>query len=118
MWTPEIEEEWTRLTAQALAEMGDWRAAHPRATLAEIEREVDARLATARAKLLEAAAGTHPGGDPALAAEPPVCPVCGGGLVVEGARTRRLRTTQEREIALTRRYARCPACGTGVFPPR
>jgi ribosomal protein S27AE len=117
MWTPESEEEWTRLTAQALAEMGEWRQAHPRATLREIEQEVDARLATARAKLLEAAAVAHPGGDPALTDRPP-CPSCGAGLVVEGPRTRRLRTTHEQEIALTRRYARCPACGTGVFPPR
>jgi hypothetical protein len=117
MWTPEIEGEWARLTAQALAEMGDWRAAHPRATLAEIEREVDARLATARAKLLEAAAVADPAGGPARGAEPPRCPDCGAALVVEGPRTRRLRTAHEREIALTRVYARCPACGAGVFPP-
>jgi ribosomal protein S27AE len=117
MWTPEIEEEWTRLTARTLAEVGDWRTAHPRATLAEIEREVDARLATARAKLLEAAAVAHPGGDPALT-DHPTCPSCGAVLVAEGERRRRLRTTHEQEIALTRRYARCPACGTGGFPPR
>jgi YgiT-type zinc finger domain-containing protein len=117
MWTPEIEGEWTRLTARVLADLGEWRAAHPRATLAEIEREVDARPATARATLLEAAAGGGPVGDPALAAEPPVCPICGTGLVVEGERTRRLRTTHDREVVLRRSYARCPACGTGVFPP-
>jgi ribosomal protein S27AE len=116
MWTPEIEGEWARLTAQALAEMGDWRAARPRATLAEIEREVDVRLATARAKLLEAAAVGGPAGDPALT-EGARCPSCGAALAAEGERTRRLRTTHEQEIALTRRYARCPACGTGVFPP-
>ncbi|HEY7031372.1 MAG TPA: hypothetical protein VH482_08610 [Thermomicrobiales bacterium] len=116
MWTPEIEGEWTQLTTEVLAEVGAWRAANPRATLAEIEREVDVRLATARAKLLEAAAAAGPGGDPALT-DRPTCPSCGAVLVVEGARTRRLRTTHEQEIALRRRYARCPACGTGVFPP-
>jgi predicted RNA-binding Zn-ribbon protein involved in translation (DUF1610 family) len=117
MWTPEIEGEWRRLSDRVLAEMGAWRTAHPRATLAEIEREVDARLATARAKLLEAAAVAGPDGDPATGATPPVCPTCGAALVVEGKRTRRLRTTHEQEVVLTRHYTRCPACGTGVFPP-
>jgi hypothetical protein len=117
MWTAEIEGEWTRLSDQVLAEMGAWRTAHPRATLAEIEREVDARLATARAKLLEATAMAGPEGDPARWAEPPRCPACGAALVVEGERRRRLRTTQEQEVVLRRCYTRCPACGTGVFPP-
>jgi hypothetical protein len=45
MWTPEVEEEWARLSTQVLTEIGEWRAAHPRATLREIEQEVDARLA-------------------------------------------------------------------------
>jgi hypothetical protein len=117
MWTPEIEGEWRRLSDQVLAEMGAWRAAHPRATLAESEREVDARLAPARAALLEAAAVAGPAGDPALRVVPPVCPACGAALVVEGKRTRRLRTTHEQEVVLPRHYTRCPACGTGGFPP-
>jgi hypothetical protein len=116
MWTPEIEEEWARLTTQALTELGDWRTAHPRATLREIEQEVDARLATARATLLEATALAGPVGDPALS-EPQRCPACGAAMAVEGPQTRRLRTTHEQEITLRRRYVRCPACGTGVFPP-
>ena len=33
--------------------MADWRAQHPRATLTEIEVELDARLARMRARLLE-----------------------------------------------------------------
>jgi predicted RNA-binding Zn-ribbon protein involved in translation (DUF1610 family) len=117
MWTPETEGEWTRLTARVLTEMGDWRGAHPRATLAEIEREVDARLATARAKLLEATAVAGPDGDPARGAAPPVCPACGAAMVVEGERTRRLRTTHEQGVVLRRAYTRCSACGPGLFPP-
>ena len=116
MWGPTIEEEWARQTAAALAETGAWRAAHPRATVREIEREDDARLA-ARAKLLEAVAVAGPDGDPALGASPPSCPACGAALVVEGERTRRLRTAHEHEVVLRRSYARCPACGVGVFPP-
>ena len=117
MWTPETEGEWARLTTQALDEMGAWRAAHPRATLREIEQEVDARLAVARAKLLEASAVAGAAPDLTADQESPLCPACGAVLAVEGERTRRLRTTHEQEVVLRRAYARCPTCGTGVFPP-
>jgi hypothetical protein len=117
MWTPEVEAEWTRLAAEVLAGRGDWRERHPRATLREIEQEVDARLAAARAALLAASAEGGPTGDPARGAEPPRCPGCGAAMAVEGERTRRIRTAHEQEVVLRRAYARCPACGTGVFPP-
>ena len=112
MQTPEEAAVWDRQAAQVRTELQAWRAAHPRATLREIEVEVDRRLAAARARLVEAAALA--GKD---AAPPPACPECGGAMRWEGARTRRLTTTHGQAVALTRRYARCPACGTGLFPP-
>jgi hypothetical protein len=112
VWTPEDEAAWDRQAAQARAELQAWRAAHPRATLAEIEREVDRRLAAARARLVEAAAQGGPAEAP-----PPPCPECGGAMRWDGARGRRLTTTHDQTIELTRRYARCPACGAGLFPP-
>jgi hypothetical protein len=42
-------EEWERLAGEALSGMAGWRAAHPKATLAEIEAETDRRLAKLRA---------------------------------------------------------------------
>lgn len=102
---------WERQAAQARADLQAWRAAHPRATLREIEQEVDRRLAASRAQLVEALAVAAP------EAAPPPCPDCGGPMRRDGERVRRLTPTHDRSVALTRRYARCPACGAGLFPP-
>lgn len=93
------------------AEVRAWRRAHPRATLTEIERELDVRLAAARAELLAEVAADAP-------EESARCPACGGPLVRRGERPRTLRTTGDAPVRVTRPYLRCPACGTGGFPPR
>jgi predicted RNA-binding Zn-ribbon protein involved in translation (DUF1610 family) len=111
MRTPEDEAAWDRRAAEARAAVQAWRAAHPTATLSQIEREVDRHLAGARARLVEAMALAGP------APPPPPCPECGAAMRWDGERTRRLTTTHDAAIALTRRYARCPACGAGLFPP-
>jgi ribosomal protein S27AE len=98
--------------------VAEWRQQHPRATLAEIERAVDERLADLRARLVQDVALASARADPAASGDRPSCPDCGAPMRLEGARTRRLRTQQDREVELTRAYARCPACGAGVFPPR
>jgi YgiT-type zinc finger domain-containing protein len=93
------------------ADLRTWRRAHPDATLTEIERELDTRLAAARAELFAqlATEGVTDAG---------CCPDCGGPVVRRGARTRTLRTTGDAIVSLTRPYLSCPVCGTGVFPPR
>jgi hypothetical protein len=48
-----FERDWAALSADVLSGMSDWRAQHPRATLSEIEGELDGRLARLRARLLE-----------------------------------------------------------------
>ena len=79
------------------AEVHAWRQAHPDATWVEIEAELDRRLDVLRAALLgEVVVDTPERTIP--------CPVCGGRLAGRGRRTRT--------------YATCPACGTGLFPPR
>lgn len=112
MRTPEDEVAWDRQAAAVRAAVQAWRAAHPRATLAEIEREVDRRLAVVRAGLVEAAALAGP-----VEETPPPCPACGGPTTWDGERRRRLTTTHGEAVELPRRYARCPACGAGLFPP-
>jgi len=52
-----FERDWAALSEEVLSGMADWRAQHPRATLSEIEAELDARLARMRACLLEVMAG-------------------------------------------------------------
>jgi predicted RNA-binding Zn-ribbon protein involved in translation (DUF1610 family) len=112
MSKPEDEVGWERRAAQVRRDLAAWRAAHPGATLGEIEREVDRRLAAVRAGLIEAAALAGP-----AEAAAPACPDCGGPMRWDGARARRLTTTHDQTVELTRRYARCPACGAGLFPP-
>jgi len=112
MRTLEDEAAWDRHAAQVRADVQAWRGAHPHATLTQIEQEVDRRLAAARARLVAALALAGP-----VEGTPPPCPECGGAMRWEGERARRLTTTHDEAIALSRRYARCPACGTGLVPP-
>jgi DNA-directed RNA polymerase subunit RPC12/RpoP len=109
-------ERWLAETAERFAALDAWRQAHPQATWAEIEAAIDAQLGPLRAELL---------GDTAMASDAtdlggarPVCPTCGERLHAAGSRQRRLRGEQDVPIDLERTYARCPACGTGLFPPR
>ena len=111
MWSAEDEAAWDRAVTQARTEVQQWRAAHPGATLKQIEQMIDRRLAAPRARLVEAMAAAG------AAAARPACPDCGAAMAWDGARERRLTTSYEQTLALTRRYARCPACGTGFFPP-
>jgi predicted RNA-binding Zn-ribbon protein involved in translation (DUF1610 family) len=112
-------EMWPVTAADVFTGLADWRAAHPRATLREIEGVLDERLAALRARMLEDLALTSKHADvQALPVEErPPCPTCGARLEARGAKTRRLTTTYERQITLTRSYAVCPSCGTGLFPP-
>jgi hypothetical protein len=48
-----FEGKWAALSEEVLSGMRDWRAQHPQATLREIEREVDSRLAGMRTRLVE-----------------------------------------------------------------
>ncbi len=50
MGTAERADEWARLTDELWAGMHAWRAQHPRATLYEIEAEIEARLGLARSR--------------------------------------------------------------------
>ena len=97
----------------------EWRLAHPRATLTEIEAALDARWAVARARLVEDAALASAAAD--LRALPPGarprCPDCGAVMEARGREARRLTTTHEQPVTLTRHRAVCPDCGAGLFPP-
>jgi hypothetical protein len=108
-------DRWLAETAERFAALETWRQAHPHATWAEIEVAVDAQLGPLRAQVL---------GETAMASEATdldgagrVCPQCGQRLQAAGTRRRRLRSEQDEPIDLERTYARCPACGTGLFPP-
>ena len=114
----EIRKEWEALSGKVSEGMLNWRAEHPKATLREIERELDGRLARLRAQMLE---------DTALmsekreweegAGQAPICPQCKQKLKGKTKEERQLQTEGEEIIRLEREYGVCPQCGQGFFPP-
>lgn len=116
----DLDTEVGRLTELGLMEMKEWQEAHPRATLAEIESAVAVRWARVQAKVVEARvqARAAPPINSQAEAVRPRCPQCGQALQGRGRHRRRVQTTGNQEITLEREYAVCPACGTGLFPPR
>lgn len=109
---------WQRLADEAWAGVAQWRHQHPTATLREIEQAVDERLALLRARMVQDAALARAAAAPTTSGDRPRCPTRGEPMPLADARPRHLRTTDDQAVTLTRHYARCPACGTGVFPPR
>ena len=120
MPTEDVDAEVRRLTELVLAEMKEWQAAHPQATLDEIEMAVAVHWARVQAKVVEASvqARAVPPINTQPAATRPRCPECGHALHGRGRQRRRVQTTGNQEIMLEREYAVCPSCGTGLFPPR
>jgi hypothetical protein len=119
-----FEREWAALSEEVLSGMADWRAQHPRATLSEIEQELDTRLARMRARLLErvaqqSAARTWrpPASNREQEEGAPRCPHCGAPLEPRGRHRRRVRTSGGQEVAFDRDYGVCAQCGQGLFPP-
>jgi DNA-directed RNA polymerase subunit RPC12/RpoP len=117
-WSEEIAVRWQRVAEEVYVGLKDWRLAHPRATLAEIETALDERLGRARARMLEDLALASAAADLTVGDEVErQCKTCGGRLQAQGRETRQLTTTYEQTVTLTRSAARCPACGSRVFPP-
>jgi hypothetical protein len=114
------EQEWQRLSAELIRNLCDWREATPTATLREIETELDGWLARLRARMLEdlALASARTTWSVTEATAPPTCPQCATALVERGQHQRQLLTHGDQTLTLDRSYGVCPACGTGLFPPR
>ncbi len=112
-------QSWDEIAEDVFTGFREWRVQHPRATFKEIETALDERLARVRARVLAdaamASAAREAREEPAGAR--PVCPDCGGQLVLAGHEERTLTTTYEQPIALSRSAAVCTACGRRVFPP-
>ena len=120
MKRPITEQTWHHLTEEIMTGMREWRAAHPTATLREMEQELDTRWTRVRARMLQDMALASAAADWAdtPAGQHPICPDCGTPLRLRGSDTRTLQTHGGQSLALDRSYGVCPACGTGLFPPR
>jgi hypothetical protein len=114
-----IEGRWAGDAESVWSGLADWRAAHPTATLSEIEAALDERLDRLRARLLadlalaSAAADVQAG----FGEERARCERCGVPLQARGQSDRRLLTQGGAAVPLRRTYLACPACGDGSFPP-
>lgn len=113
---------WPATAETVLTGREEWRLQHPTATFAEIEAELDERLAGLRARMLEdlalaSRARTVAGRAGATGDERVACARCGGRLIGQGAHSRTLRTQRDKPVRLQRDYARCSACGAELFPP-
>ena len=112
----ELQKPWQEQAEEAMAAVAQWRVAHPKATLAEIEHAVDERLNRLRARLIEqsaqasAAAGSE-------ASQGLVCQECGQPLQARGKARRTWQTQGGQQVEVERTYVTCPQCGGGFFPP-
>ena len=114
----DLDARWQALSEEVMTGMKDWRVQHPKATFQEIEAALDERLARLRARMLEDAALLSRATDwEATDADRPVCPQCGTVLQPRGRETRTLTTHYDQRLQLDRRYAVCPRCQAGLFPP-
>jgi ribosomal protein S27AE len=114
----DLDARWHALSEEVMTGMKDWRVQHPKATFREIEAALDERLARLRARMLEDALLVSRAAEwEATDAERPVCPQCGTVLQARGRETRTLTTDYDQALQLERRYAVCPRCQAGLFPP-
>jgi YgiT-type zinc finger domain-containing protein len=116
----DFDRNWRVLSEEVLTGMKEWRLQHPKATFREIEAALDERLAKVRARMLQDAALASAAAEMTTSKgeDRPRCPKCGHTLESRGSVTRQLTTNYNQTIELKRSYAVCPACGTGLFPPR
>lgn len=94
--------------------MGAWRKLHPKATLDEIEKEMDRQIAVLRVALLGEIVKTSKAVEGDAGA---VCPECGEKMRKGGRRKRKLKSYGGEKLELEREYLSCPRCGYGFFPP-
>ncbi len=114
------EQLWYQLHEDIMIGMREWRWQHPQATLREIETALDARLAHARARMLEdrALQSTAAPWQESSVFHAPTCPHCGTPLQERGMPPRMLVTHGGQEIIRERSYGVCATCTSGLCPPR
>lgn len=113
----EMAEKWRSLSEEMIEGIGEWRKEKPKASLREIEEEVDRRLSKVRAQMIMDTAVQSDSTDWRGQTRGAVCPKCGEELKRKGKKKRKLETQGGQTIELEREYGVCPKCGVGIFPP-
>lgn len=117
MGAERVQENWQKMSQEIITGVAEWRMQHPRATLREIEAEIDHRLAGFRAKMIADVAMQSKKAEWDEADRAVRCENCGEKLKSRGRKKRTLETNYGQEIELERDYGVCPKCGQGIFPP-
>jgi hypothetical protein len=116
MKSEELHEQWQEQAEEALAAVAQWRVAHPKATLAEIERAVDEQMNRLRARVIEQSAQASAAAESEVS-QGLVCEQCGQPLQARGKARRKWQTQGGQQVEVERAYVTCPQCGGGFFPP-
>ncbi len=112
----ELHQHWREQAEEAMAAVAQWRVAHPKATLAEIEQAVDDQMNHLRAQLIEQAAQASAAAE-SEATQGLACEQCGQALQARGRARRTWQTQGGQQVEVERTYVTCPQCGGGFFPP-
>ena len=110
-------EEWRKLSEKVIEGSSEWRKEHPKATMREIEEEIDKQLSGMRARMITDIAQDSGSAEWEAGENAAICPECGAELLKKGKKKRKLQTREGREIELEREYGICLKCGQGIFPP-
>jgi YgiT-type zinc finger domain-containing protein len=113
----EMGKRWNELSEEIASGIAEWRSQHPKATLREIEAEIDKHLSILRARMITDTAVHSVQAEWEEGNREVVCPTCGAKLEGKGKKKRRLKTFGGQEVELEREYGICPQCGQGIFPP-
>lgn len=116
MQSDDLQQRWEAQGEDVFAAVAQWRAAHPKATLAEIEQAVDEQMNRLRARMIEQAAQASTGAS-SEASQGLVCEQCGQPLQARGKARRKWQTQGGQQVEVERTYVTCPQCGGGFFPP-
>jgi uncharacterized protein with PIN domain len=111
----DLEKQWQQHSQEAFHRLAQWQQAHPKATMAEIEVAIDEHLDQVRARMIEEMAQAE---QESMATQVHRCPHCGSRMSRRGSRQRTLQTRGHQQVAVSRDYQSCPACGYSFFPPR
>jgi predicted RNA-binding Zn-ribbon protein involved in translation (DUF1610 family) len=109
--------KWQKLVAEITSGMKEWVEQNPKATMAEIEREMMRRMAQLQARMMADILRAKATEQKAAGDERVVCPECGAEMHYRGDRERRLQAQGGQEVVFKRGYAVCPECGAAFFPP-
>src|SRR2546429_8666636 len=116
MQPEDLQKRWEEQGEEIFAAVAQWRAAHPKATLAEIEQVVDEQMNRLRARMIEQAAQASATAE-SEANQGLVCEQCGQSLQARGKAQRKWQTQGGKQVEVERSYMTCPHCGGRFFPP-